>query len=140
MVGARRPITMRDVIAPTTEIASDADHPDPAHDLYANAAGLLASAQAAVAASHQPGAVAALAPTLACLETSLTALSGATERLRRQALAKLAEPLFEDDDLRRHRGEISARLERLAGVLEQASIAAEQALGAVDPVLDDLTV
>lgn len=116
------------------------DHLDPAHALYHHAAGVLASAQAVDAASHAGGAVAAVAPTLACLDTGLAALAAATERLRAQALARLAEPLFEADDRRRHRAELSASFERLAGVLAQASIAAEQALAATDPVLDELTV
>ncbi|WP_147447803.1 hypothetical protein [Solirubrobacter pauli] len=119
---------------------ASSDHLDPAHALYHHAAGVLASAQAVDAASHAAGAVAAVAPTLACLDTGLAALAAATERLRAQALTRLAEPLFEADERRRERAELSASFERLAGVLAQASIAAEQALAATDPVLDELTV
>lgn len=116
------------------------DHLDPAHELYAQAAALLAAAQALDAASRTPGAVAAMGPTLACLETSLTALAAATERLRGQAIGRLVEPTPVFDGRRRHRSEVSAGLERLAGVLEQGAIAADQALAAVEPVLDDLTL
>lgn len=132
---------MEGVIASTRAPADEArDHADPARELYAHAAGVLASAQAVDAASHAPGAVAALAPTLACLEASLSALAGTTERLREHALTRLAMPLFEADDHRRRRGELATGLERLAGVLAQASIAAEQALAATEPLLDELTV
>lgn len=123
---------MKGVIAPTPAL-------DPAQALYAHAAGVLAAAQAVDAASHAPGSVAAMAPTLACLETSLTALATATERLREHGLARLGTPLFEADERRRRRAELSASLERLAGVLEQASMAAEQALATAEPLLDELT-
>lgn len=140
MAPRRKPSTMDDVIASTPRPLADAsDHLDPAHELYAHAAGVLASAQAVDAGSHAPGAVAAIAPTLACLETSLSALAGATERLREHALTRLGAPRFEEDERRRRRAELSASLERLAGVLEQASIAAEQALAMAEPVLDELT-
>lgn len=150
MVRRRRPVTMDSVIASLRELgtgmpaaarADEAnDHLDPAQELYAHAAGVLACAQAVDAASHTPGAVAAVAPTLVCLETSLAALAAATERLRVQAVRQLADPLLEAEDRRRRRAEVSASLERLSGVLTQASIAAEQALTAVEPVLDELTV
>lgn len=149
MVRRRRPVTMDSVIASTRELgagmaaaagADEANHLDPAHELYAHAAGVLACAQGVDAASHTPGAIAAVAPTLVCLETSLAALAAATERLRGQAVRRLADPMFEVEDRRRHRAEVSASLERLSGVLAQASIAAEQAMAAVEPVLDDLTV
>jgi hypothetical protein len=113
---------------------------DPAHELYEHAAGLLASAHALQAAAHAPGAVAAVSPTLACLEASLGALAEATERLRGQALERLAEPVLPDEDLRAQRAEIALHLERLAGVLEQASRVSTSARGSIEPVLAELTV
>lgn len=112
---------------------------DPARELYEHAAGLLATAQALEAATHTRGAVAAVGPTLACLETSLVALAGATERLRGHALERLTEPVLENSDLRSHRAEIALQLGRLAGVLEQASSASTNALGSIEPVLTELT-
>ena len=65
---------------------------DPAHVLYEHAARLLETAQALEAATHTSGAVAAVAPTLACLETSLVALASAAERLRGHALERFSDP------------------------------------------------
>jgi hypothetical protein len=130
------------VLFPTSGV--DADEPyggrDPAHHLYAHAAGVLASAQALEASADDPGTVAALAPTLACVETSLAALAQATNRLRVHTLRRLADPVLTDDDLvATHRAEISTALERLAGVLDQGSFACTRARGAIDPVNDELT-
>jgi hypothetical protein len=113
---------------------------DPAHNLYEHAAGLLASAQALEAATHARGAVAAVSPTLACLEASLAALADATERLRGQALERLTEPMLPNEDLRAQRGDVALQLERLAGVLEQASQISASARGAIEPVLAELTL
>jgi hypothetical protein len=135
-------VTSRELGAGMTAVAvADAarDHLDPAHELYAHAAGVLAAAQALDAASHTPDTVTALAPTLACLESSLTALAAAADRVRGQALARLADPPFAAQTRRRHRRAVSTDLERLSGMLAQASIAAEQALVALEPVLDELT-
>jgi hypothetical protein len=113
---------------------------DPAHDLYAHAAGVLANAQALEAATEAPATVAALAPTLACVETSLAALAQATSRLRAHTLRRLAEPVLSaDEHTGRHQIEISATLERLAGVLDQGSFACTRAREALDPVGDELT-
>src|SRR4051794_29838861 len=111
---------------------------DPAHVLYRHAAGLLGSAQSLEAATQARGAVAATAPTLACLETSLAALASAVGRLRGHALERLSEPVLPSEDLRPHRAEIAVQLERLAGVLDQGSFAAGRALTAAEPVLDEL--
>ena len=113
---------------------------DPAHELYEHAAGLLESAQALEAAAHARGAVVAVSPTLACLETSLAALADATERLRGQALERLTEPVLPNEDLRAQRAAIALHLERLAGVLEQASQIARSARDAIEPALAELTV
>jgi hypothetical protein len=113
---------------------------DPAHELYEHAAGLLAAAHALEAAAHAPGAVAAISPTLACLEAALGALAETTERLRGQALERLSEPMLPNEDLRAQRAEIALHLERLAGVLEQASQVSTSARGAIEPVLGELTV
>jgi hypothetical protein len=112
---------------------------DPARELYEHAAGLLATAQALEAATHTRGAVAAVGPTLACLETSLVALAGATERLRGHALERLTEPVLANDDLRAHRADIALQLGRLAGVLEQASLASAHARDSVEPMSSELT-
>ena len=113
---------------------------DPAHVLYAEAAGLLATAHALEAATHASGSVAAAAPTLACMEASLTALAAAVERLRGHALRRLSEPVLSIDDLRPQRADVALHLERLTGVLEQGSHASAQARGSLEPVLDELTV
>lgn len=114
---------------------------DPAHDMYAHAAGLLANAQALEAATaDSPATVAALAPTLACLETTLVALAQATGRLRVHTLRRLADPVLGDDDLGRHRAEIAVAFERLSGVLDQGSFACTRAREAIEPVNDELTV
>ena len=112
---------------------------DPAHELYEHAAGLLATAQALEAATHAPGAVAAVSPTLACLETSLAALAGAAERLRHQALERLTDPVLATEDLRPRRADVALQLERLAGVLEQGSRACANARDSIEPVLTELT-
>jgi hypothetical protein len=120
--------------------APDSGGRDPAHELYEHAAGLLASAQALEAATRAHGAVGAVSPTLACLETALTALADATERLRGQALERLSDPVLPNEDLRAQRAEIALHLERLAGVLEQASQITTSARGAIEPALPELTV
>jgi hypothetical protein len=111
---------------------------DPAHALYTHAAGLLANAQSLEAATRAQGAVAAMAPTLACVETSLVALETAVGRLRGQALERLSEPVLPNEDLRPQRAKIAMQLERLAGVLDQGSFACGRALTATEPVLDEL--
>ena len=111
---------------------------DPAHALYEHAAGLLASAQSLQVAAQASGAVAATAPTLACVEASLSALTGAIDGLRGRALERLSDPLLPGDDLRLQRAEIAFQLERLAGILEQGSLAAQSALDSIEPVSDEL--
>jgi hypothetical protein len=112
---------------------------DPAHELYEHAAELLTTAHALEAATHEPGAVVAVSPTLACLEASLVALAGATERLRRHTLERLTEPVLATENLRAHRSEVALHLERLAGVLEQGSLACTQARDSIEPVVTELT-
>src|SRR3954463_14360920 len=67
---------------------------DPAHALYDEAARLLASAHALDAATRAPGAVAALAPTLVCVEASLEALARTIGQLRDHALQRLSAPVL----------------------------------------------
>jgi predicted nucleic acid-binding protein len=122
----------------------EADEPyggrDPAQELYAHAAGVLANAQALEASASDPGTVAALAPTLACFETSLAALAQATSRLRVHALRRLTDPVLgPDEHTARHRAELATTLERLAGVLDQGSFACTRARAAIDSVNDELT-
>ena len=84
--------------------------------------------------------MAALTPTLACVETSLAALAHATSQLRVHALRRLTDPLLANDmDLGRHRAEIAAALERLAGVLDQGSFACTRTREAIEPVNFELT-
>jgi hypothetical protein len=112
---------------------------DPAHALYDEAAGLLATAHALEAAAREPEAVAALAPTLACIETALDALRRVSEQLRDQALVRLSAPVLPHDDLRRRRAEIALQFGRLAGVLEQSTLACKQARRSIAPVVAELT-
>jgi hypothetical protein len=125
----------------TTDVAhnSFAGGRDPAHELYDHAAGLLATAQALEAATRPHDAVAAVAPTLACLETSLVALSGAVDALRRGALQRLAEPVLTTEDLRPLRADVSFRMGRLAGMLEQCSLECAAARDALEPATAELT-
>jgi hypothetical protein len=112
---------------------------DPAHELYEHAASLLTTAQALEAATHDAGAVGAVAPTLACWEASLSALATATARLRRHALERLTEPVLVTENLRANRAEVAMQLERLAGMLDQSSLACAKARDSLDPVLTELT-
>src|SRR3954470_17859994 len=112
---------------------------NPAHQLYDHAAGLLAAAQALEAATHPPDAVAAIAPTRACIEASLSGLNGAVERLRRRALQRLSAPVLTTEDLRSLRADVSLRLERLAGMLEQCSLECATAREALEPAAAELT-
>jgi hypothetical protein len=111
---------------------------DPAHAFYRRSAALLASAQALEAASQDSGAVAATAPTLACVETSLAALATTVSRLRGHVLERLSEPVLPADDLRPQRADIAVQFERLAGVLDQASFACGRARASIEPVEDEL--
>jgi len=113
---------------------------DPAHALYEHAAGLLAAAQSLQAATQVSGALAATAPTLACLEASLSALAGAIEGVRGRVLERLSDPVLPGEDLRPQRAEIALQLERLAGILEQGSLACESARDSIEPVQDELRV
>lgn len=61
---------------------------DSAHALYEHAAGLLASAGALRAATHEPVTAAALGPTLACVEASLDALGDVAEQLRNHSVER----------------------------------------------------
>lgn len=112
---------------------------DRAHALYDEAAGLLATAHALEAAAREPEVVAALAPTLACIETSLGALRSVSEQLRDQALVRLSSPVLPHGDLRQRRAEIALQFGRLASVLEQSALACEQARRSVAPVVAELT-
>jgi hypothetical protein len=113
---------------------------DPAHELYEHAAGLLAAAQALEAATHAPGSIAAVAPTLTCVQSSLVALAGAVDRLRGHALDRLTDPVLDTEDLRPLRADIASRLERLGGVLEQGSVVAGRTRDSLEPALMELTV
>jgi hypothetical protein len=125
------------------------DAADPAHAAYGHAATMLASAQALEAATHPSGAVPATPATLACLETSLDALSLAVARLRAHALERLADPVLPGDDARPRRARVgddarprrarvAADLAQLAGTLEQAASACAHARHSLAPVAGEL--
>ena len=128
----------------TSPRAADTHSPtsgrDPAHELYEHAAGLLATAQALEAATHAPGSIAAVAPTLTCVESSLVALADAVDRLRGHALDRLTDPVLDIEHLRPLRADIASRFERLAGVLEQGSVVASRTRDSMEPALIELTV
>jgi hypothetical protein len=111
----------------------------PAHALYDEAARLLASAHALDAATRAPGTVAALAPTLACVEASVEALARAIGQLRDHALQRLSAPVLPARGMRRRRAEIARSLDRLEGTLAQAAGASMQARRSVAPVATELT-
>lgn len=104
---------------------------DRAHALYDEAAGLLATAHALEAAAREPEVVAALAPTLACIETSLGALRSVSEQLRDQALVRLSSPVLPHGDLRQRRGRDRApvRAARERPRAERAGVRAGPSLG-----------
>ena len=126
---------------PNTDAArnSFAGGRDPAHELYDHAAGLLATAQALEAATRQSDAVAAAAPTLACIEASLVALGDAVESLSRSALQRLMAPVLTTEDLRPLRADVSLRMERLAGTLRQGAFESAAAREALEPAAAELT-
>jgi hypothetical protein len=139
-------VAMTALTRPMAEFVPD-EHPapdpgyggrDPAHTLYDEAARLLATAQALDAATHAPGAVAALAPTLACMEASAEALARAIGRLRDHALQRLSEPVLPARGLRQRRGEIARSFDRLESTLEHAAGGTVQARRAVAPVATEL--
>lgn len=114
------------------------DATDPAHAAYGHAAAMLASAQALEAATHPSGSVPATPATLACLETSLDALSTAVARLRAHALERLADPVLPGADTRRRRARVATDLAQLAGTLEQAASACASARRSLAPVAGEL--
>ena len=67
------------------------------------------------------------------------ALASATERLRRHALERLTEPVLVTENLRARRANVALHMERLAGVLEQSSLACTHARNSIEPVLAELT-
>ena len=131
---ARRPM-------PLTRFQSDADagnppaaRRDPAHALYEQAAGLLASAGALQAAAHAPGTEAALGPTLACLEASLHALAGVAERLRDQAVRSPLPTGPMRHETSPAGSEVEERFRDLIEALEHSRVACASARVAVGPV------
>ncbi len=132
------PLTTSAITRAHAERTGD-DGPDAAHAAYGHAAALLASAQALEAATHPSGSVPATPPTLACLETSLDALSLAVARLRAHALERLADPVLPGDEARPRRARVAADLAQLAGTLEQAAGACAHARRSIAPVAGELT-
>ena len=132
MTGIQHPRALTGAGEPHPERA-----PDPELALYRQAAGLLATAQALEVAARAPGAVAALAPTLACLEATLSALAGASHHLGGQARQRLSTPVLLSSDARAQRDEVALRFDRLVGTLKQTRRACVQARTASAPVLTE---
>jgi hypothetical protein len=128
------PVATHDRVGPVPET-----HTDPAHAAYGHAAAILASAQALEAATHPSGSVPATPATLACLETSLDALSMAVARLRAHAVERLADPVLPGDDARPRRARVATDLAQLVGALEQAANASARARRAIAPAAGELT-
>jgi hypothetical protein len=114
------------------------DGVDPAHTAYGHAAAMLAAAQALEAATQSSGSVPAAPATLACLETSLDALSLAVARLRAHAIERLADPMVPGDDARPRRARVAADLAQLRGTLDQAASACAHARHSIAPVAGEL--
>jgi mannose/cellobiose epimerase-like protein (N-acyl-D-glucosamine 2-epimerase family) len=126
-------------LPPTTPDLPEPDYNlDPAHEAYGHAAALLAAAQALEASTRAAGAAPATAPALACIETSLEALSLTVESLRAHALERLEDPWDSTEVQRARRARVAADLARLAGTLEQAAAATAPARGAVARIANEL--
>jgi hypothetical protein len=102
--------------------------------LYEHAAGLLAVAGALHAASHEPGASAALSPTLACLEASLEALAGAAEQLGIHAAEQVSDGGASPVDATVARADVRQRFRRVVDALQSARVQTAHAHSAVRPV------
>jgi hypothetical protein len=132
----RRPM----LVTPFRPDMSAADLPatarDPAHVLYEQAAGLLASSVALRAAVYAPGTAAALGATLACLEASLDALADVADRLRNQAIRPDSERDPLRAEARRVGSEVEQRFRHLILALEDSrgACACAYARVAVGPV------
>jgi hypothetical protein len=122
---------------PPPDYAPD-DGLDPAHEAYGHAAALLASAQALEASTRAAGSAPAAAPALACIETSLEALSLTVESLRSHVLERLGDPWAGTEAQRARHARVAADLARLAGTLEQAAAASAPARGAVARLAGEL--
>jgi hypothetical protein len=112
---------------------------DPAHALYEEAAGLLSAARALEAASRVPGALAALGPTLACVEASLDALGEAATQLGDRAVRRLSWPPLTDHDMRTDRTEAVQRFGRLVVALEDGRDACTRTRASFGPIMAELT-
>jgi hypothetical protein len=112
---------------------------DPAGALYEEAAGLLSAARALEAASRVPGALAALGPTLACVEASLDALAEAATQLGDRAVRRLSWPPLTDHDMRTDRTEAERRFGRLVSALEEGRDACTRSRASVGPIVAELT-
>jgi hypothetical protein len=101
---------------------------------YEHAAGLLASAAGLRAAAHEPGAAAALGPTLACLEASLDALTDVGEQLWNHFVGRRSET----EAVRHATGladaEAEERFREFVHALERSRAACAYARLAVGPV------
>ena len=130
-----KPRPMAVTLCPDAAAANPpAEQRDPAHALYEQAAGMLASAGALRAAAHTPGTAAALGPTLACLEAALDALADVADRLRNQAVL----PDVETGAWRREAtsigSEVEQRFRELIDSLESSRLACAYARVTVGPV------
>ena len=112
---------------------------DPAHALYEEAAGLLSAARALEAASRAPGALAALGPTLACVEASLDAIAEAATQLGDGVAGRLSWPPLDAHDMRADRAEARQHFGRLVSALEASREASTRTRVSVGPIVAELT-
>jgi hypothetical protein len=122
----------------TTDPASPFTHAGDVRELprvalYEHAAGLLAVAGALQAAAHQPGAAAALSPTLACLEASLEALADAADRLGVHAVEHLFDADSSPAESPVARAEAQQRFKSVVDALQRARAECAFARVAVGP-------
>jgi hypothetical protein len=130
-----KPCPMPVTVRPDAAAANlPAEGRDPAHALYEQAAGMLASAGALRAAAHTPGTAAALGPTLACLEAALDALADVADRLRNQAGPPDVETRASRREATPIESEVEQRFRQLVDSLESSRLACAYARLAVGPV------
>lgn len=105
---------------PVTHERHSSASTQPAHELFGQAATLLATARALEVAAQAPGTTTAVQPTLACLESSLEALADAAGHLAEQVIGDHGNV---DDVRRTSRGEAEQAFTQLAAVLTDARVA-----------------
>ena len=94
---------------------------EPAHELFGQAASLLATARALEVAARAPGTATAVQPTLACLESSLEALAEAAGHLSEHVRLDRARHI--DRTRRAAHAEAEQRFAQLGATLSDARAA-----------------